>query len=94
MSGQGLEAQASVLIAPGQRADDDAAGAAAMLASTHGGVHIQDGNGNQLWQALHEAFPAHQAPVQIHPMRYALWLLPFTLLLGAEWGWRRRHGLK
>jgi hypothetical protein len=94
ISGRALEARADVLISPGQLAADDGSRAAAMLASTHGGVHIRSGNANELWRALNEAFPSHQAPVQIHPMRYAWWLLPFTLLLGSEWAWRRRHGLK
>jgi hypothetical protein len=28
-----------------------------------------------------------------HPMRSAWWIVPFALLLGAEWWWRRRRGL-
>lgn len=28
-----------------------------------------------------------------YPMRSAWWIVPFTLLLGAEWLWRRRSGL-
>ncbi|MEX2270274.1 MAG: hypothetical protein WD690_02295 [Vicinamibacterales bacterium] len=94
MSSGAREAHTDVLVLPGQPAGDDAGPGAALLASTHGGVHIPGGNAGELWQALREAFPAHQAPVSIHPMRYAGWLLPFTLLLGIEWRWRRRHGLK
>jgi hypothetical protein len=29
-----------------------------------------------------------------YPMRSAWWLAPFALALGAEWWWRRRHGLR
>jgi hypothetical protein len=28
-----------------------------------------------------------------HPMRSAWWIVPFALLLGVEWWWRRRRGL-
>jgi hypothetical protein len=28
-----------------------------------------------------------------HPMRSPWWIVPFALLLGAEWWWRRRRGL-
>lgn len=28
-----------------------------------------------------------------HPMRSPWWIIPFALLLGAEWWWRRRNGL-
>ena len=28
-----------------------------------------------------------------HPMRSPWWIVPFAVLLGAEWWWRRRHGL-
>lgn len=33
------------------------------------------------------------APERWHPMRSPLWILPLLLLLGLEWGWRRRRGL-
>lgn len=68
--------------------------AAALLASTHGGADVGHGNLLGLRAALAGAFPAHRAPATIRPMRYAWWLLPFTLLLGYEWRWRRQRGLK
>lgn len=68
--------------------------AAALLASTRGGAHIAGGDIAALRAALDAAIPAHHAPVTTHPMRYAWWLAPFTLLLGYEWRWRRQRGLK
>ncbi len=65
-----------------------------VLASTRGGEYIPGGDIGALRDALGRAFPAHRAPVTTHPMRYAAWLVPFTLLLGYEWRWRRQRGLK
>lgn len=66
----------------------------AALAPSHNGAHIDDGSLETVREALEAAFPSHTAPVEIRPMRYAWWLAPFTLLLGYEWRWRRRHGLR
>ena len=65
-----------------------------LLAASRGGAHIANGDIAALRSALRTAFPAHTEPVRTHPMRYAWWLVPFTLLLGYEWRWRRQRGLK
>lgn len=65
-----------------------------LLAASRGGAHIANGDIAALRSALRAAFPAHTEPVRTHPMRYVWWLVPFTLLLGYEWRWRRQRGLK
>ena len=65
-----------------------------LLAASRGGAHFANGDIAALRSALRAAFPAHTEPVRTHPMRYAWWLVPFTLLLGYEWRWRRQRGLK
>lgn len=65
-----------------------------LLAASRGGAHIANGDIAALRSALRAAIPAHTEPVRTHPMRYAWWLVPFTLLLGYEWRWRRQRGLK
>lgn len=65
-----------------------------VLMSARDGAYIADGNPDALRNDLRLAFPEHRAPVAAHPMRYAWWIVPFTLLLGYEWRWRRERGLK
>lgn len=64
------------------------------FASAHSGSYIADGSPQSLRAALDDAFAAHTAEVDIHPMRSAWWLLPFVLGLGLEWKWRRERGLR
>ena len=92
--GRALRAEAPFFVTPQRVPEAGPASAPVLLASTHGGEHIEAGDVAALNAALTRAFPGHRAPATIRPMRYAWWLLPFTLLLGYEWRWRRQHGLK
>lgn len=43
--------------------------------------------------ALSSALPLVSRVETWHPMRSPWWIVPFALLLGLEWWWRRRNGL-
>jgi hypothetical protein len=46
-----------------------------------------------LAEALDAAVPPRRAASAWRPLRAAWWSIPFALLLGVEWWWRRRNGL-
>ncbi|MDQ3071385.1 MAG: hypothetical protein M3R55_16850 [Acidobacteriota bacterium] len=73
---------------------DAAQASLAALASTHGGTFIAGGSLDATRDALRDAFPAHAIPVETRPMRSPWWIVPFAVLLGSEWMWRRRRGLR
>lgn len=61
--------------------------------SSRGGFTVSEADVRQLSGRLASAFPAVSRVETWYPMRSAWWIVPFTLLLGAEWWWRRRRGL-
>jgi hypothetical protein len=91
-----LHGEAAVVIAPrpGPAAAQATPATLDALASSHSGAYIADGDIGRLRAAIDRAFPSHDAPIEIRPMRSVWWLLPFVLCLGAEWKWRRENGLR
>ena len=92
--GRTLAAEAALLVSRGTPLSNTPRDVAIALASARGGAYVGAASTDAIRAALRSAFPAHRAPAAIHPMRYAWWLAPFTLLLGYEWRWRRQRGLK
>ena len=90
----GVSAETAVLVAPSAPIANVPMGVPIVLMSARDGAYVSDGRPEALRNSLRSAFPEHRAPVTDHPMRYAWWIAPFTLLLGYEWRWRRQRGLK
>lgn len=65
----------------------------AAFASSRGGFAVAESNLRELPVQLAAAFQAVSRVETWHPMRSAWWIMPFAILLGAEWWWRRRRGL-
>jgi hypothetical protein len=61
--------------------------------SSRGGATLSAADVGALPAALLRALPAVQRVETWHPMRSPWWIVPFALLLGAEWWWRRRRWL-
>jgi hypothetical protein len=61
--------------------------------SSHGGSVVPETQLRELRRRLTSALPTVSRVETWHPMRSAWWILPFAILLGAEWWWRRRRGL-
>ena len=60
--------------------------------SSRGGTVVQETQLSQLPSLLSATFQTVSRVETWHPMRSAWWIVPFALLLGAEWWWRRRRG--
>jgi hypothetical protein len=63
-----------------------------MFAASRGGSAVPESRLMELPSLLSAALPAVSRVETWHPMRSAWWIVPFALLLGAEWWWRRRRG--
>ena len=63
-----------------------------MFAASRGGTAVPESRLRELPSLLAAALPAVSRVETWHPMRSAWWIVPFALLLGAEWWWRRRRG--
>ena len=87
-------AEAPLLIAPTEHVRNIGMGVPIVLAAARDGAYTSNGDVETLARNLRLAFPEYRAPARTHPMRYAWWIAPFTLLLGYEWRWRRQRGLK
>jgi hypothetical protein len=61
--------------------------------SSRSGFTVSESNLSGLSRRLAAAFPPVSRVETWYPMRSPLWIIPFTLMLGAEWWWRRRRGL-
>ena len=61
--------------------------------SSRGGVTIGATDLNRLPSLISSAVQSASRVETWHPMRSPWWIVPFALLLGAEWWWRRRRGL-
>jgi hypothetical protein len=66
----------------------------AAIASTSGGVLIDDGDVSPLVQGWLQAQSGESRPERRYPMRSWWWLLPFVASLAGEWWLRRRTGLR
>jgi hypothetical protein len=62
-------------------------------AAARGGEVLDAGQLAGLAEALDAAVPPRRAASAWRPLRAAWWSIPFALLLGVEWWWRRRNGL-
>lgn len=65
----------------------------AAFASSRGGFVVAEDELRTLPGRLSSAIRAMPRVETWHPMRSPWWIVPFALLLGAEWWWRRRRGL-
>lgn len=63
-------------------------------AESRGGAAISAADLNSLAPRLVAAIKPADRRMTWHPMRSAWWILPFALLLSAEWWMRRRRGLQ
>lgn len=63
------------------------------VAAAHGGSVITASRLRELPSILQAALDPAPRLVQWNPMRSPWWIVPFALLLGYEWWWRRRRGL-
>jgi hypothetical protein len=91
----GARAAATLLVVPGASPPviDDRLLLEAWTSAT-GGQSIPESQLETLGPALQRALAPPPEPVRWHPMRSAWWILPFALVLGAEWWMRRRSGLR
>ncbi len=62
-----------------------------VLTIAAGGVLLE--SPEEVQGALHRLVRPPEARIQWYPMRSSWWILPLTVLLGAEWWLRRRRGL-
>ena len=88
----GMVAEVPLVISAGARSRR-LAPAPGWLSSATGGVaaHADD---TAPIEAFLRGLPRPPAPVEVHPMRSAWWILPFAGALCLEWGLRRRNGLR
>jgi len=63
------------------------------VVASRGGVTVGGDRLDELTTAVRAAFQPVSHVDTWYPMRSAWWILPFAMLLGAEWWWRRRQGL-
>jgi len=70
----------------------DSAGVVAFV-SSRGGTVVGESELRSLSSRLSSALQAVSRVEPWHPMRSPWWIIPFALLLGAEWWSRRRRGL-
>ena len=61
--------------------------------SSRGGSLLREGARGDLRPTLEDLLQPAARSERWYPMRSAWWIVPFALLLGAEWLWRRRRGL-
>jgi hypothetical protein len=95
VTASGLRAEAALVVASDDisRATPDDADLLAAWTSSRSGSVISSDRLDDLAPALRRALPRTDRRETWYPMRSAWWIVPFSLLLGAEWLWRRRRGL-
>jgi hypothetical protein len=92
---QPIAASRTLLVQPDvQRVRPDAAPSLAMLASSHRGIDVTSDHLADLERFVRNAINAPPTSHVTHPMRSALWIVPFAACLSAEWWLRRRRGLR
>jgi hypothetical protein len=95
VSRDGARVTATLLMVPGSMppAADDRPLVETWTAAT-GGLLVPESRLHELVPALERALAPPPERVRWHPMRSAWWIVPFALVLGAEWWMRRRLGLR
>ena len=78
-------------VAKGPKSDDGDLVSA--FVSSRNGVVVGEADLNRLPGLISSAVESVSRVETWHPMRSPWWIVPFALLLGAEWWWRRRNGL-
>ena len=58
----------------------------------YGGIAVAAGNEGTLVTRFRSLATPTRVPTPVYPMQSPLWIVPFALLLSAEWWLRRRHG--
>ena len=93
VSSRSDRAEATLVVDPATRmARRDERDLVAAFVSSRGGAVVEESRLNELPGVLSAAFQTRVRVETWHPMRSAWWIVPFALLLGAEWWWRRRRG--
>jgi hypothetical protein len=86
-------AEASIVVDPAARSPSSGERSVVeAFVSSRGGTVVPEAQVSELSGALSAAFQTVSRVETWHPMRSAWWIVPFALLLGAEWWWRRRRG--
>ncbi len=95
VSRDGARAAATLLVVPdaARAASDDRALLSAWTTAT-GGLQIPEKQLALLGPALQRTLAPPAERVRWRPMQSAWWVVPFALVLGAEWWMRRRQGLR
>ena len=94
IAGNGAREDVALVVSgsPARPRPDESQLVAAWVAS-RGGRSFDERALADLRPALEAALRPAARPTTWYPMRSAWWIVPFALLLGAEWLWRRRRGL-
>ncbi|HKS07899.1 MAG TPA: hypothetical protein VJR92_16465, partial [Gemmatimonadaceae bacterium] len=89
----GARAELPIIVAENAtRASPDDRDVVAAFAHSRGGVVAPSSQLSSMVNALDRAVTHQLRRETWYPMRSAWWIVPFALLLGAEWWWRRRRG--
>jgi len=93
-TGDGFRAEAPLVVAANvARATPDESDLVAAWSRSHGGQAVAAAALRDLAPALERVLRPAARTETWYPMRSPWWIVPFTMLLGAEWLWRRRQGL-
>ena len=94
VSSDGAHGDAPIVVALGaQRPTPDDRDLIAAWVASRGGRAVSSSHIDELPSALIAAIHPIARAETWHPMRSAWWIVPFALLLSAEWWMRRRRGL-
>jgi hypothetical protein len=93
VTANGERAEVPVVVAPAMRsAGDDARPFVSAFVSSRSGIAIEEAEMSRLPSLIAAAVQPVLRVESWHPMRSSWWIVPFALLLGLEWWWRRRNG--
>jgi len=93
VNANGAETKSQLIVAEHTKASRDETELLTQWTAAHSGIVIRETQLEQLRPALDQALQPERHTETTHPLRSTWWLLPFTLLLAAEWYSRRRAGL-
>ncbi|MEX2609185.1 MAG: hypothetical protein WEA24_04505 [Gemmatimonadota bacterium] len=92
-SADGVQAELPLVVLQDAGAPSPDPGLLAAWVASRGGAALPETELDGLLAALRERLDRTRQRELWHPMRSPWWILPFALLLGGEWLWRRRRGL-